>query len=177
MMAQPPLILTLPGLILALWTLIQHWQLEPAQRTAQAPIDSESNCDLQLLHRPIRRNCQCHCHHYSACLDQADTPTESVTGQGTGLADGPADSDSETNPSAADLGLADIDPADTVTGPDAGAADAGSTDTDPAGTGHAYTGPTGSDPTDIDTVGNPADSADAGRAHTGPADTRPLARR
>ena len=39
-----------------------------------------------------------------------------MTGQGTGLADGPADSDSETNPSAADLGLADIDPADTVTG-------------------------------------------------------------
>ena len=50
-------------------------------------------------------------------LGLADTgPTESVTGQGTGLADGPADSDSETNPSAADLGLADIDPADTVTG-------------------------------------------------------------
>ena len=118
MMAQPLSILTLPGLILAPWTLIQHWQLEPAQpRTAPASIDSESHCDLQLLYRPFRRNCQCHRRHYSACLDQADTgPTESVTGQGTGLADGPADSDSETNPSAADLGLADIDPADTVTG-------------------------------------------------------------
>ena len=62
MMAQPPLILTMPGLILAPWTLIQ--QLEPAQLTVPAPIDSELYCDLQLLQLLLQHNCQCHSSRY-----------------------------------------------------------------------------------------------------------------
>ena len=82
----------------------------------RSPI-ATSRCYTSTSDASVNASVLCHRRHFSACLDPADTgPTESVTGQGNGLADGPVDSDSETNPAAADLGLADIDPADTVTG-------------------------------------------------------------